>query len=48
MKACFKNTVNSLDFFGQPPFFRILKKKKFNTSLGHLLTILLLGICALY
>ncbi|CAD8069848.1 unnamed protein product [Paramecium sonneborni] len=48
IKGCFLNLVNSLDFFGQPPFFRILKRQKFNTVLGHILTILLLIVCGLY
>ncbi|CAK69026.1 unnamed protein product (macronuclear) [Paramecium tetraurelia] len=47
-KTCVLDIVNSLDFFGQPPFFRILKRQKFNTLLGHFLTIILLIMCALY
>ncbi|CAD8058135.1 unnamed protein product [Paramecium primaurelia] len=48
IKGCFLNLVNSLDFFGQPPFFRILKRQKFNTVLGHILTIILMIVCGLY
>ncbi|CAD8075818.1 unnamed protein product [Paramecium sonneborni] len=47
-KACILDVVNSLDFFGQPPFFRILKRQKFNTLLGHFLTVILMIVCALY
>ncbi|CAD8064911.1 unnamed protein product [Paramecium sonneborni] len=48
VKTCLMNVINSLDFFGQPPFFRILKKQKFNTLLGHFLTVILIIVCALY
>lgn len=48
VSSVIKDVASSLDFFGQPPYFRILKHQKFNTLLGRCLTLLLILLCSLY
>ncbi|CAD8065428.1 unnamed protein product [Paramecium sonneborni] len=43
-----KKVYSSLDLFGQPPAFKILKQEKFTTSLGFLFTVGISVVCILY
>ncbi|CAK91558.1 unnamed protein product (macronuclear) [Paramecium tetraurelia] len=47
-QTCFKNVYGSMDLFGQPPAFKILKQEKFTTSLGFLFTVGISVVCVLY
>ncbi|KAM3129592.1 hypothetical protein pb186bvf_018273 [Paramecium bursaria] len=43
-----KDTTQTLDLFAQPPIFRILKKNKFTTLVGHLFTLAIAALCFIY
>ncbi|CAD8045298.1 unnamed protein product [Paramecium primaurelia] len=47
-QTCFKKVYGSMDLFGQPPAFKILKQEKFTTSLGFLFTVGISVVCVLY
>ncbi|CAD8123449.1 unnamed protein product [Paramecium sonneborni] len=47
-QTCFKKVYGSMDLFGQPPAFKILKQEKFTTSLGFLFTVGISVVCILY
>ncbi|KAM3137768.1 hypothetical protein pb186bvf_010188 [Paramecium bursaria] len=48
LNGIIKETSQSFDLFAQPPQLRILKKNKFNTTIGHVLTLAMMALGIVY